>query len=317
RTPADELVIAPYATALAAQVAPHRAAANLHRVEQTRSRMRYGFIESLDYTPARQSAGEAMTRVHTCMAHHQGMSIVAFANVLLDGTARRWGMSDPRIEAVSSLLHERAPREVPVLREAPARPAPGSSPRRGPGILHEIVPGMVAIEPTHALSNGRYAVSLRANGAGSSRWNGLEISRARDDALRDACGMFFYLRWDRQPRPVSLTQRPAPDRAAHYQATFQADRVMLSASWQEIQATTTVWVSPEDDIEFRRVELRNLGDRQLDVELMSVFDVTLADARADESHPAFQNLFVGAEWQPAHQALVFERTPRLASEKGA
>ncbi len=316
RTPVDELVVAPYATALAAQVAPHRAASNLHRFEQARARLRYGFIEALDYTPARQSGTEGVARVYTFMAHHQGMSVVALANVLLDRTPRRWGMSDPRIEAVSSLLHERAPREVPVLHEAPARPAPGALPRRSPGMLHEVLPGMSAIEPTHLLSNGRYAVALRANGAGSSRWKGLEISRSRDDALRDVWGTFFYLRWDRQPRPVSLTQHPAPDRAAHYQSSYHADRLLFTASWSEIHATTTVWVSPEDDIEFRRVELRNLGDRPLDVELMSAFEVTLADARADESHPAFQNLFVTAEWQAPHQALVFERKPRLATEKG-
>ena len=316
RTPADELVVAPYATVLAAQVVPHRAAANLHRFEVARARQRYGFIEALDYTPARQSGTEGMARVHTFMAHHQGMSVVALANVLLDRAPRRWGMSDPRIEAVSSLLHERAPREVPVLHEAPSPPAPGALPRRAPGMLHDVHPGMAAIEPTHLLSNGRYAVALRANGAGTSRWAGFEISRSRDDALRDVYGSFFYLRWDRQPRPVSLTQHPAPDRAAHYESSFHADRVLFNASWSEVQATTTVWVSPEDDIEFRRVELRNQGDRTLDVELMSAFEVTLADARADESHPAFQNLFVAAEWQAPHQALVFERKPRLATEKG-
>jgi cyclic beta-1,2-glucan synthetase len=315
RTPVDELVVAPYATALAAQVVPHRAAANLHRFELARARERYGFIEALDYTPARQSGNEGVARVYAFMAHHQGMSVVAFANVLLDRTPRRWGMSDPRIEAVSSLLHERAPREVPVLHEAPSRPAPATLPKRGPGMLHEVIPGMSAIEPTHLLSNGRYAVALRGNGAGTSRWGAIDVSRSRDDALRDAYGTFFHMRWDRQPRPVSLTQHPAPDRAAHYQASFHADRVLFSASWSEAHATTTVWVSPEDDIEFRRVELRNLGDRTLDVELMSAFEVALADARADESHPAFQNLFVSAEWQAQHQALVFERKPRLATEK--
>src|ERR1019366_457740 len=149
RTPADELVIAPYATALAAQVAPPRPPSNLLPFEQARARLPYGFIEALDYTPARQSGHEGVARVYTFMAHHQGMSIVAFAHVLLDRTPRRWGMSDPRIEAVSSLLHERAPREVPVMHEAPARPAPGTLSRRGPGMLHEVLPGMSAIEPTH------------------------------------------------------------------------------------------------------------------------------------------------------------------------
>ena len=118
------------------------------------------------------------------------------------------------------------------------------------------------------------------------------VSRSRDDALRDAFGSFFHLRWDRSRAPVSLTQHPAPDRAADYHASFHGDRAWFGAVWSEIEAETTVWVSPEDDIEFRRVVLRNAGDRMLDLELMSSFEVSLADARADEAHPAFQNLFV-------------------------
>ena len=316
RTSSEELVIAPYATALAAQVAPHRAAINLRRFEQAKARGRYGFIEALDYTPSRQTGDEGVERVFTFMAHHQGMSLVAFANVLLDRAPRRWGMADARIEAVSSLLHERAPREVPTLRESPSSPAPLALQRRAPGVLRDVDPGMAEVEPTHLLSNGRYAVSLRANGAGVSRLGSQTITRSRDDALRDTYGSFFHLRWDRQPRAVSLTQHPAPDRSAHYQSTFHADRVWFSAAWSEVEASTTVWVSPEDDIEFRRVVLRNLGDRILDLELMSSFEVTLADARADESHPAFQNLFVTAEWQGLHQALVYERKARLSTEKG-
>jgi cyclic beta-1,2-glucan synthetase len=315
RTPSDELVIAPYATALAAQVAPHRATINLRRLEQARARGRYGFIEALDFSPGRQQGAEGVARVFTFMAHHQGMSIVALANVLLDGAARHWGMADARVEAVASLLHERAPREVPPLRAPPASPT-ASLLKRPPGMFREIMPGMTAIEPTHLLSNGRYAVALRANGAGVSRWGNVTLSRARDDALRDAYGWFFHLRWDRQPQPVSLSQHPSPDSGAHYHCSFHADRVVFDATWPEVEATTTIWVSPEDDIEFRRIVLHNYGDRTLDLELMSALEVTLADPRADEAHPAFSNLFVSAEWQAQHQAIVYARKPRLVTDKG-
>jgi cyclic beta-1,2-glucan synthetase len=178
------------------------------------------------------------------------------------------------------------------------------------------LPGSTAVEPTHLLSNGTYSVTLRANGAGASRWGGSGLTRWRDDALRDALGSFFFLRRNGHPKVASLTQHPAPDPAAQYQSTFHADRVCFDATWPDVQTHVTVWVSPEDDIEFRQVELRNLGDRALDVELISAFEVTLADRRADEAHPAFSNLFVRAQWQAAQQAIVFERKPRLASERG-
>lgn len=316
RTPPDELVIAPYATALAAQIDVARASANFIALEALAARGRFGFIEALDFSPGRQALEERCTQVATFMAHHQGMTIAALANVLLDGVVRRWGMAHARIEAVAALLHERAPREVSTLHAPPEGPRPQALQRRAPGLLREVLPGATAVEPTHALSNGRYSVTLRANGAGASCWGRVGLTRTRDDALRDACGSFFYLRWDQRPQPVSITQHPAPDRAAHYRSTFHADRVCFDALWPELQAHTTVWVSPEDDIEFRQVELRNLGERTLDLELLSAFEPTLAEPRADEAHPAFSNLFLRVRWRPAHLALVFERTPRLASEPG-
>ncbi len=317
RTPPDELVIAPYATALAAQISPHLAISNLERIQTLAGRARYGYIEALDYSLVRQTTTERFTSVDTFMAHHQGMTIVAIANVILDDAPRRWGMANASIQAVSSLLHERIPREVSILHAPPAGLPPEVLKKRAPGLLREIVPGGLALEPTHLLSNGRYTVSLRANGAGSSRWGQTGISRWRDDALRDAYGSFFYVRWDRQPDAVSITQHPAPDTAAHYKSTFHADRVFFDTVWPELQAHVTVWVSPEDDIEFRRVELRNLSNRTLDIEIMSAFEVTLAEPRSDEAHPAFGNLFVNSHWSPQQQALLFERRPRIATDSGA
>ena len=315
RTPADELVIAPYATALATQLSPHCASLNFKALEALQARGRYGFIEALDYSTAGRTGSEAFTPVETFMAHHQGMSIVALANVLLQGCAQRWGMANAHVQAVSSLLHEQVPREIPVLQALPLAMQARSQRRRVPALLRSLAPGDSAIEPTQVLSNGRYSVLLRANGAGSSRWGQTGISRWRDDALRDEHGSFFYLRWAGQPQAFSATQHPAPDPAARYHSVFHADRVCFDAHWSFLQAHTTVWISPEDDIEFRRVELSNLSDRTLEIELMSAFDVTLSDPRADEAHPAFTNLFVTAQWLAAHQALWFERKPRLPSEE--
>jgi cyclic beta-1,2-glucan synthetase len=329
RTPADELVIAPYATALAAQVSATAACANLHSLQALGTRQRYGFIEALDYSPARQTELGASTAVATFMAHHQGMTIAALANVLLGGVVKRWGSANPRLEAISSLMHERAPREVSGLYTLPTALPPQMLRKRLPGMLRKLSPGVLAVEPTYLLSNGNYNVSLRANGAGQSRWGQTGISRWRDDALRDAYGHFMYLgRPDAQepesidqPSPgvlplVSLSQHPAPDSAAQYRSIFHSDRVCLGAQWPDLHSQITVWVSPEDDIEFRQVELRNLSAEAMDIELVSTFEVSLSDARADESHPAFTNMFVRALWRPEHQALVFERTPRLSTERG-
>ncbi|MBA4341784.1 MAG: carbohydrate-binding protein [Methylibium sp.] len=315
RTPAAELVVAPYATALAAQIAPLAACSNFAALERLGARGRYGFIEALDFTPERQSFGEDFTPVATFMAHHQGMSIVALANVLLDGVAQRWGMANAHLEAVASLLHERAPREISNLYAPPSLAAQAHQ-RSAPSLRNEVPPGQAAVEPSHLLSNGRYRVALRANGAGWSRWGEQDLSRWRDDALRDAHGHFFFLRLAGSQALVSLTQHPAPDAGAEYHGVFHADRVCLSANWPGLHSELTVWVSPEDDIEFRQVELRNSGDQPIELELISCFEPTLALTRADEAHPAFSQMFLSAQGLPQQQALLFERRPRLAAEPG-
>ena len=321
RIPVDELVIAPYATAMAAALSARAAVLNFERLEGLQARARYGFIEALDFSPARQLHGERFTQVSTFMAHHQGMSIVALANAVLDEPARRWGMANVELQAVAALLHERAPREVAAPYNAAIDQLPHSpKQRRASGLLRELTPGELAVEPTHVLSNGRYSVALRANGAGQSFWGQIGVTRSRDDALRDACGNFLYLRRPNQiesGRPASIysiSRHPAPDPAARYHCTYHADRVFFEASWPDLQALSTVWVSPEDDIEFRQIELRNLSGNVIELELMSVFEVTLAEPRADEAHPAFSNLFVRAHWKHHHQALVFERAARLDTE---
>jgi cyclic beta-1,2-glucan synthetase len=317
RTPPGELVVAPYASALAAMWSPQAACDNLRRLEALNARGALGFIDALDFSADRQATGEAVTTVSTYMAHHQGMTIVALAQVLLPETPRRWAMTNAYLGAVSTLLQERVPRALPGLVEPPTVPMVQNDRReRFNAVTRDMVPGDQALPPTQLMSNGRYSVALRANGAGWSRFEGVDITRWRDDALRDAHGSFLYLRRHAHLAPVSLTQHPAPDPQAHYQGTFQSDRVHLDAQWPDLRTRCTVWVSPEDDIELRQVELWNTSAQAISLELMSVFEVCLAEARADETHPAFGNLFVQAEWDAADHALYLARRPRLQTESG-
>jgi cyclic beta-1,2-glucan synthetase len=238
-TPPAEQVVAPYATVLAAQVDPHLACLNLRHFSDLGARGRYGFFEALDYSPARLSHGDTYTVVRTSMAHHQGMSIAALANVLLGGVVQRWGMANPRLQSVSSLLHERAPRDLSAPLPLPDLPAQSLHPR-APSRVHTWVPGAQALDPTHLLSNGRYSVTLRPNGAGWSRYGDSGNGRRRDDALRDAHGSFIALRRDASSAPVSLTSHPAPDNAARYLSHFHIDRVVFDAQWNDLQTHTTV-----------------------------------------------------------------------------
>src|SRR5207302_1515492 len=130
----ENAVIAPYATALAAMVDPSRAALNFARLIAIGARGRYGFFEALDYTRSRLPEGSRVAIVRAFMAHHQGMSVVAIANVLFDGRMRERFHAEPRIQATELLLQERAPRDRPASTQegwGPAGPV-GDTPKNAP-----------------------------------------------------------------------------------------------------------------------------------------------------------------------------------------
>ena len=108
----ESVVIAPYATALAAMVDPQGARINYSRLAEIGARGRYGFYEALDFTRARLSDSESVEIVRSFMAHHQGMTIVAIANTLHGGRMRERFHREPMIRASEFLLQERVPRNV-------------------------------------------------------------------------------------------------------------------------------------------------------------------------------------------------------------
>ena len=97
-------------------VDPPAAARNFERLAGVGARGRYGFYEALDYTPIRVPEGKSVAIVRAFMAHHQGMTIVAIANALLDGVMRARFHAEPIVQATELLLQERTPRDVAVAR---------------------------------------------------------------------------------------------------------------------------------------------------------------------------------------------------------
>ena len=318
RTPLDDRVVAPYASVLASMFTPHQAVENLQKLEFLGARGDYGFMDAVDFTVSRQPGAQMFSLVNCYMAHHQGMSLVALCNVLCDEAPRRWFASAPLVQAFESLLHEKTPRQIIETADPRIQPESQSAGETKLYQSREINPMAAGQHPTQLLSNGCYSVVLRANGAGVSRWHGhnssYNISRWRDDALRDQYGTFIYVRTADAAQLSSVTFHPAPHPDWLYKATFLADRVQFEATSKALEIITTVLVSPEDDTELRTVTLQNLSNGDLTVEVMSCFEAVLTDPRADEAHPAFSNLFLQTEWHPQWRALMLSRKPRLQGD---
>lgn len=311
----EDVVVAPYATALAAMIDPDAAAQNFARLAEAGGNGRYGFYEALDYTPTRLPEGETVAVVRAYMAHHQGMSLVAIANVLHKGVMRARFHAEPIVEATELLLQERTPRNVAVARPRADEVQAAAHVRDSiPPVLRRFISPQDSIPHVHLLSNGRYGVMVTTAGSGYSRWRQLAVTRWREDTTRDCWGTYVFLRDGRSGAVWSAAYQPSGVEPDTYEVTFGEDRVEIQRRDGAIATTLEVVVSPEDDAEVRRVSVSNLGTRTHEIELTSYAEIVLAPPATDAAHPAFSNLFVQTDFIPTLSALLATRRPRSHDE---
>ena len=199
----DDLVVAPYATALAALVAPEEAVRNLQRLAREGAEGPYGFYEAIDYTPRGRydpgsgpeaaPAEEGGVVVKAWLAHHQGMTMVALANALLGDVMVARFHADPRVQATELLLQERIPRDAPIMQPRPAEETHVTLPAAG-SIARVLRSPDTPFPRAAFLSNGKYVAVVTHAGGGASLFRGMAVTRWREDRTRDAGSQFLYLR---------------------------------------------------------------------------------------------------------------------------
>ncbi|MGA8754131.1 MAG: glucoamylase family protein, partial [Candidatus Deferrimicrobium sp.] len=311
---ASDLVVAPYASALALMVAPEEACRNLQRLGDKKSIGKYGFYEAIDYTPSRQRRGQTSAIVRSFMAHHQGMSLLSLESLLLDRPMQKRFESDPLFQATTLLLQERVPKatasytraaELSDLRTISIGP---ETPVRVFGTPDTPIPEV------QLLSNGRYHVMVTNAGGGYSRWKDIAVTRWREDGTCDDWGTFCYIRDAASGEFWSTAYQPTLKRPEKYEAIFSEARVEFRRRDLEFDTHTEIAVSPEDDAEVRRVRIINRSQARRTIEITSYAEVVLASPAADALHPAFGSLFVQTEIVRPRQAILCTRRPRSLDE---
>jgi cyclic beta-1,2-glucan synthetase len=311
---ANDLVIAPYATALASMIDPTAAMKNFEVIESEGGKGPFGFYESMDYTPSRLRENQKAAIVRAYMAHHQGMALISFANIIHQGLMRRRFHTEPLVQAAELLLQEKTPRNfgttaTPIV-EVEVKTVQDVHP-----VTRRLHSPHHPIPSSHILSNGHYSVMITAAGSGYSRWRDLAVTRWREDVTRDNYGSYIYLRDLSAHHVWSATFQPTLVPAEQNEMTFSEDRAKIARVEQNIFSELEIIVSPEDDVEIRRLSLTNLSNKTREIEITSYSEVVLAPQAADRAHPAFSNLFIQTEFIPAHQALLAARRPRSSKEK--
>ena len=318
---AEDLVITPYSTALAISIVPNEAIANLRRLAKEGMYARYGFFEAVDYTKNRLPPKQISARVEAYMSHHQGMIFVALDNFLHDNVMQKRFHREPLVESADLLLQERVPRLTEELeRPRAAEEVLSSHPNRHARALVAPFPRRysTANQPTPQvclLSNGNYTVMVTTAGSGFSRCGNRSVTRWREDAVRDHWGQFFYLRDVRSGAVWSSGFQPTLREPQNYEVIFTESKAEFKRRDAGIFTHTEIMVATEDDAELRRMTVTNESSRPREIEITSYAEIVLNEQAADESHPAFSNMFVETEYIRERQTLLARRRRRSAEEQ--
>ncbi|HET6256340.1 MAG TPA: glucoamylase family protein [Puia sp.] len=312
----DNIVIAPYASLLALMVAPSAACDNLQRLSSMGLEGKFGFYDSIDFTPARRHNNRSGEIVRSFMIHHQGMGFLSLAEALLDRPMQTRFEREPLFKTSLMLLQEKIDRKsaFKIARgNIKNKPAPGKIQN---DYVEKATRSFTDIHTAHPevqlLSNGRYHVMVTNAGGGYSKWKDLALTRWRPDGTRDSQGAFVYIRdlsantcWSCTHQPTRIT----PDAC---KVTFSPGQAAFYRKDGEVSTVMTIAVSPEDDVEMRRIILTNNGTTERLLEITSYTEVVLTSQLEDEWNPIFSNLFIETEIVRELNAIFAHRRPRPA-----
>jgi cellobiose phosphorylase len=319
RVQEDDLVVAPYAAALALGVEPAAAMKNLRRLATLGDSALlgdYGYYEAIDYSRRTEPSGAAGIIIYCYMVHHQGMSLLAYDNALHDNAMRRRFHSDPRIRATEPLLHEHIPEQIlPTTGEMPEeRPLPRTTPIVGAAAAVAQTPD-TSTPRIHLLSNGTCSVTVTNSGGGCLRWLDLDVTRWRADTTCDMPGPVCYIRDLESGTIWSNTHLPVRTPESRYTWSFAPDKAEFRRKSGPCDTFTEIVISAEDAAEVRRVTLVNTSRKSCRLDLTSYMELALAPHKTDRAHPAFNKLFIETEWLPQCEALVAQRRPRAPDDR--
>lgn len=310
----NDLVVAPYATALSLLIAPQKACLNLIQLSKSGFEGAYGMYEAIDYTKSRVASGQKYAIVRSFMAHHQGMSFLSFVSLLQDGPMQKRFESIPMMQATTLLLEEKSPRPTFLYSQEMTLPEKRVPHKEIKAIARTFNTYQTRIPEVHLLSSDTYHVMVTTAGGSYSKWNKLALTRWHEDTTRDNWGTFVYIRNETTKEYWSNTFQPTGKVPEKYEVVFSEGRAEFRRRDNDFDTYTEIAVSPEDPIELRRLTITNRCSAKRTIDVTSYAEVVLTDAPTDAAHPSFSNLFVQTEIVEKLQTILCSRRPRSVKE---
>lgn len=310
----DEIVTSSYGSILAIDEEPKLVIENLKNLSEKGMYNKYGFYESIDFTPGRAKNG--YTPVKTYMAHHQGLILLSIDNLLNNGVIKKRFKQNPEIEAVDILLQEKMPENMITTKEEKEKIEKikyvdyEDYTQRKYSKINE------NLNVSNVIANDNYTIVLDQYGNGYSKYGDLQVNRYKETDEAEQ-GIKFYIKNIRNKNIWTNTYSKnlrIPDK---YDIIFSPEANKIVRNDENIRTVTKIIVDTDDPVEIRRLELKNNGVSEEVLEITALLEPVLSNAMQDFAHKAFNNLFVSFEYIDSINTIVVKRKAHTNGEKDA
>ena len=308
---ADEIVVAPYASMMAIIDEPIEVLKNLKQLEKLGMYNKYGFYESIDYTPTRLRKNETKAIVKTYMAHHQGLILLSINNLMNNNIVQKRFVQNPEIEAVDILLQERMPENIIITKEEKEKVEKIKYIDYENSTQREITKINTKLNNVNVIGNDKYTIIMDQKGNGYSKYNNILINRYKytDDEEQ---GIFFFFKNIKTKRIWTSNYMNYLSKADKYVMCFTPDMNKITRQDGNIETITKISVAPTEPVEIRRIELVNHGIEDETIEITSFLEPLISEKEQDYAHRAFNKLFL--EYEIIEDTILIRRKSRDKSK---
>ena len=304
------LVVAPYTTMLALPFGPRKAVKNLKTLIKEGAFGKFGYYDSVDYLDQSGKRLRKGVPAKIYYAHHQGFVMTALCNAILGNEIKELFHSDLRVKSGEVLLEEKVSSTTPSKL---VRNISRLSPDYFGGVVdyhsetRRYIPNHTRIPYSSFLSNGRYSVSISNNGSGQSKFDGIELTRYREDPVLEQWGTFIYI-FDEENRELwSPTYKPTNVALSKNKIIYSENKALFHGREHDIESTLEVAVSPIENIEIRHLTLMNNAKTARKISVSSYGEMALSLPGQDLLHTMFHRMMVSSEYVKSLDALMFSR----------
>ena len=311
---ADEMVISSYGSILAITEDPKGVVDNLKKLEKQGMYNKYGFYESIDFTPNRVEKSKKYANVKTYMAHHQALILLSINNLINNNILQKRFMLNPEMQSINILLEERMPENVIITKEKKEKVE--KIKYENFDFYSEKTFNKISNDQDryNLMANKNYTIIMDDKGNGYSKYKDILINRFKPTSDVEQ-GIYFYIKNIRNKKIWTNGYNQGIDKPDKYSVSFAPDRTKFVRIDGNIETKTKITVSPNDSVEIRRLEIKNLGNTDETLEISSFLEPVLSNKEQDYAHPAFNNLFLSYEYIEDSNTILAKRKKRSENQK--